>query len=344
MATATKYNYDPSVPVYAAPDVKFSAVDLDKSKMQNPTTTVDKGTATVAGQLNGLLSSGSPLLKAAQSSAQRAANSRGLLNSSISAGEGTKAMIETATPIAQQDAQTYADLTKANNDTINNSLLNNQVSALETNKAANEGLISGALNQQQIAGNLTQQEMEGQQSLTLQKESDTAAMSRAKLDSETTLKSQKMSDDSALERLTLQNQNSVDLQKLSDAAQYDRLKIEQDTEKLIQSMEVNQNNKEALMAVVSNMGQDMVSSINNILLNEKLDGAAKTSAIKAITANYKASVNTASSIAGLGLTWGTELGTGVASTTKTTNTGTSSSSTWGTKEGYTKPWSEDIAW
>ena len=98
------------------------------------------------------------------------------------------------------------------------------------------------------------------------------------------------------------------------------------------------------MAVVSNMGQDMVSSISNILLNEKLDGAAKTSAIKAITANYKASVNTASSIAGLGLTWGTELGTGVASTTKTTSTGTSSSGTWGTKEGFTKPGSENIAW
>ena len=104
-------------------------------------------------------------------------------------------------------------------------------------------------------------------------------------------------------------------------------------------MEVEQNNKEALMAVVSNMGQEMLSSINAILLDTKLDGDAKTSAIQSILANYKASVNTASSVAGLNLTWGTESVTSPATTTtktSTTNTGTAKPTTWTANE--------DIAW
>jgi len=59
---------------------------------------------TVAGQMTGLLSSESPYRKAAEASAQRQANDRGLLNSSLAATAGTKAAIESALPIAQQDA------------------------------------------------------------------------------------------------------------------------------------------------------------------------------------------------------------------------------------------------
>ena len=449
MTTTTKtYNYDPKVPVYASPDVSFKAVNLDTSKMQKPSSMVDKGTATVAGQLNGLLSSGSPLLNAAQSSAQRAANARGLLNSSIAAGEGTKAMIETATPIAQQDAQLYGDLTKANNDTMNSSLLNNQVSNLETNKAVNEGKITGAINQQQISGNLEQQklegsqalqqeqlssdnrltlqELEGKQGLELQSATDKAAYTRAQLEAQNSLELQKLSDAGAMQRQQAENANSVTLQKLSDAAAlqrqitenqnsialqklsdmnamdrqkveaansialqklsdagaltrtnaenanatalqkmqdsaaYERSKLENETQKLVSSMEVAQNNKEALMAVISNMGQDMISSINSILLDTKLDGNAKTSAIQSIMANYKASVNTASSVAGLNLTWGTESVTSPATTTtktSTTNTGAAKPATGTTSNPMSRVGSgtvgmsgmfgstnEDIAW
>ena len=59
---------------------------------------------TVEGRLSGLLDSESPYIKASEAAAQRQANSRGLLNSSIAAGAGRKAAIESALPIAQQDA------------------------------------------------------------------------------------------------------------------------------------------------------------------------------------------------------------------------------------------------
>ena len=60
--------------------------------------------ATVAGNLEGLLASGSPYIEAARAGAQRQANSRGLLNSTMAATAGEKAGIESALPIAQQDA------------------------------------------------------------------------------------------------------------------------------------------------------------------------------------------------------------------------------------------------
>ena len=65
--------------------------------------------ATVEGRLKGLLSTGSPYLDAARARAAGVANSRGLLNSSMAATAGEKAAIESALPIAQQDATTFAN-------------------------------------------------------------------------------------------------------------------------------------------------------------------------------------------------------------------------------------------
>jgi hypothetical protein len=60
---------------------------------------------TVAGQMKSLLSSDSPYIKQAQNSALRQASSRGLINTSMAAGAGQAAAIQSALPIAQQDAQ-----------------------------------------------------------------------------------------------------------------------------------------------------------------------------------------------------------------------------------------------
>lgn len=62
---------------------------------------------TVAGQLEGLLDDDSLYRKNAETAALQTANARGLLNSSIAASAGTKAAIDSALPIASQDASTY---------------------------------------------------------------------------------------------------------------------------------------------------------------------------------------------------------------------------------------------
>lgn len=80
---------------------------------------VNKPTDTVQGQMTGLLGKNSQYMQRAQHKAMAAANSRGLLNSSIAAGAGTAAAIDSALPIAQQDAQTYSQQRLTNQDAAN---------------------------------------------------------------------------------------------------------------------------------------------------------------------------------------------------------------------------------
>ena len=63
---------------------------------------------TVAGQMKGLLETESPYTTMARTKASEAAQSKGLLNSSMAVQAGEAAAIESVLPIAQQDAETYA--------------------------------------------------------------------------------------------------------------------------------------------------------------------------------------------------------------------------------------------
>ena len=74
---------------------------------------------TSQGQLKGILESGSPLMTQAKAQGLQTANQRGLLNSSIAAGAAQGAMIERATPLATQDAQTAAAAAQANQNVEN---------------------------------------------------------------------------------------------------------------------------------------------------------------------------------------------------------------------------------
>jgi hypothetical protein len=64
---------------------------------------------TVAGQLNTLLAKGNPYIESARNRGLELANSRGLINSSITAGTSERAAIDAALPIATQDATVSAN-------------------------------------------------------------------------------------------------------------------------------------------------------------------------------------------------------------------------------------------
>lgn len=77
----------------AAPSYEASQVNID------PADTVENRVARMTSDPGA-----SPLLQNAQTGAKQQAASRGMLNSAMAAGMGQKAVIETATPIASQDA------------------------------------------------------------------------------------------------------------------------------------------------------------------------------------------------------------------------------------------------
>ena len=65
--------------------------------------------STVEGRLSGLLSQQSPYMDRARQEGVKAANRRGLLNTSMAVGASQGAAIDRALPIAQQDAATFAE-------------------------------------------------------------------------------------------------------------------------------------------------------------------------------------------------------------------------------------------
>ena len=71
---------------------------------------------TIQGQMSGLLDSNNPLLKRAKTKAAQAANSRGLLNSSMGVQAGEEAVLTAALPIAQFDATQFSNQSKLNQD------------------------------------------------------------------------------------------------------------------------------------------------------------------------------------------------------------------------------------
>lgn len=80
----------------------------------DPTKQVMSGTSSVQNQLANITSNGSQLNTLAAADADRQSNRRGLLNSSIAVGAAQKSVLQSALPIAQQDASTSAGTDSAN--------------------------------------------------------------------------------------------------------------------------------------------------------------------------------------------------------------------------------------
>ena len=154
------YNYDPKAPVYAAPKTEFNEVGIDGKALDAATAAgINTKTDTVGGQMTGLLNQNSPYMQAATAGAMRTANQRGLLNSSIAAGEGQKAAIESALPIAQQDAGFYQGIHTQNAKAISDSFLNNQIGELDYNKSVTTSAQIGAQTAQDYAGKFALQKL-----------------------------------------------------------------------------------------------------------------------------------------------------------------------------------------
>lgn len=101
---------------------------------KTPKMEFDADTMTVEGRLGGLLQSTNPIMQTAATKAKQEAAARGLQNSSLAVQAGQQAVIESALPIAQQDAQTAYDKSKTEYGLLGSRLLNRQQSRLEESR------------------------------------------------------------------------------------------------------------------------------------------------------------------------------------------------------------------
>lgn len=107
------------------------------------------GNELVSNQLNNLLSKNNPYIQRARASAAEVGNSRGLLDSSITAGAGEAAAIDAAMPIAQQDAAVYSDRGQMREQGIINSYARNQADANTANLYGVQAGYESALSKQE---------------------------------------------------------------------------------------------------------------------------------------------------------------------------------------------------
>jgi hypothetical protein len=97
-----------------------------------PTThQVNAPTETAQGQLSSILAKDNPLMQRARTQATQSMAQRGLVNSSMAQGAAVAAMIDRATPIAQQDAGTFNQVASENQNALNQS---GQFNAAEINR------------------------------------------------------------------------------------------------------------------------------------------------------------------------------------------------------------------
>lgn len=112
------------------------------------TTAVNPETDTVQGQVRNIINENSPLMQQAARRANEAANSRGLLNSSLAVESGQRAVLDAATPIAQADAAINNQTRLANQQATQQTNLQN--SQLQTDTSQKNAAATNALQTQNV--------------------------------------------------------------------------------------------------------------------------------------------------------------------------------------------------
>lgn len=199
----------PAIPGSGQPTTTYNPATANANQAGVTPYSVSSPKMTVAGQLSDILSSGSPLLNQAQAYARDQMNARGLMNSSQAVTAGETGLINTALPIAQQDAQAhYGAMTNTANAGNQANQLNAQLGT-QTSQF-NAGQNNAAMSSAATASNsMTQSRMNNEAALQVQAMQNSGAL--ANIQAQGSINVQ-LTD--------MQNKNKVLLQTSAGAAQY----------------------------------------------------------------------------------------------------------------------------
>lgn len=242
-------------------DPVFSLSGMQQSTDWN----VDPKTQTVAGQLNSVIASDSPIMQQARARAMQTMNSRGLSNTSMAVGAADSAVYDKALQIATPDAATFADAAKTNAGTKNQFNLQNNAITAQTNaqnwgaaqdfgrQTQRDATLQGynmqtltAQQQNELARMNTQQGF-NMQTLTAQQQNELSRMAASQGYNMQTLTAQQAND---LQKMQLSQQNN--LQTLSTQYGFDMAKMDKQAATTLGQMAVEQQN--ALAKLAANQG------------------------------------------------------------------------------------------
>ena len=216
--------------------------------------------------LNKIIGEDSPLMQQAATTGLKFANKRGLLNTSIAAGATQDAMVRGATPLAQQDAGTYATSNLADQAAINRAreftASAENVASLQNAQAGTQVNLtnSGALNakgqldssnfnsqslaDKEAASRIKLQEMQSDTSKSIADSDNLVKLQLQKIQSDTTLTAEARRAASNLAISQGDNATKLLMQASTNAANLGLAELDVDTKLKIASMD--QGSKEAL--------------------------------------------------------------------------------------------------
>lgn len=282
-------------------------------KIKPVTTEVDPNQETVESRLNKMTAGGSRYTELAKKDAQRSANTRGLINSSMAGAAGTEAAIKAAMPIAQQDAKTYTQ-TRLQNQGDENEFLKNRQSAnlnMETAGHASQlrqgeaeqasGLKMGEMG---YGSELTNQEntlladlqMKRDQGLSTLTQEENDQLNALEMKRDKALSGQRITEATAENQLQInRDKNSAELnQQLSilesDLKQNEMVldnELRTGFEKALQDDRFSDEAKMNIVSTMSNILRDTQEQITQVGLSDR-SAAQQEAAIKMIEQNRDA--------------------------------------------------------
>ena len=289
--------------------------------------------STVAGQMEGLLSSSSPYMEAARASGIETANTRGLLNTSMAGEASQKAAIESALPIAQQDATTFGEAGLTGYQGLIQSGLSTQEYGQEAAKTNVQAGASAKLSAQEATQTAIQTAYNAAVTagISAQEATQTAGLEgyRAALTAG-------LSEQDAVEALIQAGYDSELASQISaqEAAQAQSLEaivqeganlrqqVELAANETIAAMELTSQEQRSLADSVTSLGDEFMVQLTSVQSNPDLTDEAKTGIIATLQDSYKTTIDTTASVYGAEVDWSAFDETFVAEETPTTGTDT----------------------
>lgn len=270
----------------------------DKSQVQN--------------QIANITDKDSALNTMAAADAGKAANRRGLLNSSLAVGAAQKAVLQSALPIAQQDAGTYAATDTANAQFSNsadqfnagqktavsttNAQLGTQVSLANSNQSLQERL---AVIQSDTTLSAADKQIKSQQML-------------AEKENKIRLQLQQIQSDTTLSAADKQIKSQQLIAERDSANKLQLQQIDADTKKSLANMDIGSkekmaqveaDNKQLLQTNISaaNVYAQYASALANISTSTNMDAGAKQTAADNQLAALQSALKAVGQVSGLDL-------------------------------------------
>lgn len=291
-----------------APVTSYNAAQATNTNAQANAYSVPTN-ATVASQLQGIISSGSPLMQQAETNAKNQMAQRGLINSSQAITAADNSVISAAEPIAAADAATYAQAATNTTNAQNTASLQNSQQANATSQF-NAGQTNASLSQAAQASNTvanTAQTIAGQKSIADATNAVNTAI--AQLQSNTSLTSEQMQTQSAQIIAQIQANTSLTNQQQQDLT--NQVIAQMNNTEALQAIQAQGSVNEQIAQIQGQYGQLTASdsaaqqfytqglaNLANIVNNNNLSDAEKTQALEDGVQELNDGLATISQIAG----------------------------------------------